>query len=170
MRITPLYNPFVLVFVLRSQDYFSVRIALLMALAAGAGWADDELGIWRVNLGRSAFAADRVPRSFMLRIEPHATGEVFTVERTERDGRSSSDSTILYLDGKPRDYQDSDCTGTQSSQRVDSRTVQILRTCEAGGWMRIVRRVNTNGQLILELSRRRTDGRQVQMRLVFEKQ
>lgn len=112
----------------------------------------------------------RGPGPQQFRIEPHATGEVFTVERTERDGRSSSDSTILYLDGKPRDYQDSDCTGTQSSQRVDSRTVQILRTCEAGGWMRIVRRVNRNGQLILELSRRRTDGRQVQMRLVFEKQ
>jgi len=30
--------------------------------------------------------------------------------------------------------------------------------------------VNTNGELILEVSRRRPDGRQVQMRWVLEKQ
>lgn len=139
-----------LVLALRSQHYFHVRIVLLLVLAGGAGWSDDAFGMWRMNLGRSAFATDRAPSRFMLRIEPHAKGELFTVERIEQDGRSSSDSTILYLDGKPRDYQDSDCTGTQSSQRVDNRTVEILRTCDAGGWMRFIRRVNTNRELILE--------------------
>ena len=92
------------------------------------------------------------------------------MDRTEHDGRSSTDSTVLFLDGKPRDYQDSGCTGTQSSVRVDNWTVEILRTCEAGAWMRLIRRMNKGSELVLEVSRRRSDGRQVEMRLVFEKQ
>jgi hypothetical protein len=147
-----------------------MRIILLLVLAGGACWGDDALGIWKMNLGRSAFAAERAPRNFTLRIERHAKGEVFTVERTEQDGRSSSDSTILFFDRKPRDYQDLDCRGTQSSQRVDNRTVEILRTCEAGAWMRVIRRVNTHGELTLEVNGRRPDGRQVQMLLVLQKQ
>ena len=147
-----------------------MRIAFLLGLAGGAAWGDDAFGTWKMNLGRSAFAVDQAPRNFTVRIEQHAKGEVFTVERTEQDGRASSDSTILFLDRKPRGYQDLDCTGTQSSQRVDNRTVEILRACKAGGWMRVIRRVNTNGELILEVSGRRPDGRQVQMRLVLEKQ
>jgi hypothetical protein len=147
-----------------------MRIVLLLVLAGGACWGDDALGIWKMNPRRSAFTAERAPRNFTLRIERHAQGEVFTVERTEQDGRSSSDSTILFFDGKPRDYQDLDCSGTQSSQRVDNRTVEILRTCEAGAWMRVVRRVTTNGELTLQFSGRRPDGRQVQMLLVLQKQ
>jgi len=64
----------------------------------------------------------------------------------------------------------SDCTGTQSSQRVDNRTVEILRTCEAGGWMRVIRRVTADSELVLQVGGRRFDGRQVEMRLVLEKQ
>ena len=103
--------------------------------------------IWlaaRLSELRSSFALG-IPaaiRRFRLRIERHAKGEVFTVERTEQDGRSSSDSTILFFDRKPRDYQDLDCRGTQSSQRVDNRTLEILGACEAGAWMRVVRRVD----------------------------
>ena len=147
-----------------------MRIVLLLVLAGGAGWGDDAFGIWKINLARSAFAMDQAPRRFTVRIERHAKGEVYTVERTEQDGRSSSDSTILFFDRKPRDYQDLDCRGTQSSQRVDNRTVEILRTCEAGAWMRIVRRVTTDRELVLQFSGRRSDGRQIETRLVLEKQ
>lgn len=147
-----------------------MRILLVLVLAGSACWGDDALGIWKMNLGRSAFAAERAPRNFTLRIERHAQGEVFTVERTEQDGRSSSDSTILFLDRKPREYQDLDCRGTQSSQRVDNRTVEILRSCEAGAWMRVIRRVKHERELTLEVNGRRPDGRQVQMLLVLQKQ
>jgi hypothetical protein len=147
-----------------------MRIILLLALASGAGWGDDAFGIWKMNARRSTFAADPVASSFTLRIERHAKGEVFTVERTEQDGRSGSDSTILYLDGKPRDYQDLDCKGTQSSQHVDNRTVEILRACEAGRWIRVIRRVANDSELVLQVSGRRSDGRQVETRLVLEKQ
>jgi hypothetical protein len=143
---------------------------LLLVLGGGAGWGGgDAVGVWKLSPVRSSFAADRQPRSLTLRIERHPKGEVFTVDRTEQDGSSTTESTVLFLDGKPRAYQDLDCNGTQSSRRVDSATVEITRTCEAGAWMRFIRRVNTNGELVLEVSGRRPDGRQVQMRFVLEK-
>jgi hypothetical protein len=147
-----------------------MRIIIWLVLAGGAGWGGDSVKVWRLNPGRSSFAGDPKPRSLTLRIERHSSGEVFTVDRTEQDGRSTTDSTVLFLDGKPREYQDLDCNGTQSSQRVDNRTVEIRRTCEAGAWMRFIRRMTTGSELLLEVSGRRADGRQVQMRLVLEKQ
>ncbi len=118
---------------------------------------------------RSTFLTAPQPISLTLRIEPHAKGEVFTVDKIERDGRATSESTILYLDGKQRDFQDVDCSGTQASQRVDSRTVEIVRTCATGEWTRFIRRLNTR-ELILEITERQRDGRRVERRLVLEKQ
>jgi len=146
-----------------------MRFILLLVMAGGV-WGGDAVGVWKLSPGRSTFAAGPQPRSFTLRIERHSSGEVLTVDRTERDGRSTTDSTVLFLDGKPRVYQDPDCTGTQSSQRMDNRTVEILRTCKTGAWMRVIRQVNTNGEMVLEVSGRRPDGHQVQFRLVLEKQ
>ena len=67
------------------------------------------------------------PKSLTLRIEPHAKGEVFTLDRTEANGRTTSSSILLYFDGTARAFQDAGCSGTQSSRRLDSRTVEILR-------------------------------------------
>jgi hypothetical protein len=67
-----------------------------------------------------------------IRIEPHTRGEVCTLDRIEADGRAISSSTILYLDGREREFRDGECSGTQSSRRIDSRTIEILRKCGAG--------------------------------------
>src|SRR5215469_683603 len=97
-----------------------MRIILVLALAGQAGLgAGDIVGVWKLSPGRSTFAADRQPRSLILRIERHSRGEVFTVDRTEQDGRSTTDSTVLFLDAKPREYRDLNCNGTQTSRRVD---------------------------------------------------
>ena len=143
----------------------------MLVLAGGASWGGDAVGVWKMNPRRSTYAADPVPRNFTLRIERHATGEVFTVERTEQDGRSSSDSTILFLDGKPRDYQDLECSGSQSSRRVDSRTVEILRKCEDGERTWVIRRpASPARELVLEITERTFDGRRCERRLVLERQ
>jgi hypothetical protein len=147
-----------------------MRAILLMLLLGSPSWAEGAFGSRKMNPGRSTFPTDRQPKSFTLRIEPRARGEVFTVDRIERNGRATSDSTILYLDGKPRDFQDLGCSGTQSSQRMDSRTVEILRTCATGEWARFVRRLVTGSELVLEITARQPDGRRVERRLVLEKQ
>ena len=147
-----------------------MRVFLLSALLS-AGCFAQTFGIWRVNAGRSTFAGDTQPKSFTVRIEPHAKGEVFTFDRVEADGRTTSSSTILYLDEKPRDFQDFGCSGTQSSRRVDSRTVEVVRKCGASEWTRFVRRTSAKAnELVLEVIEQHADGRRFERRLTLEKE
>src|SRR5436305_13392176 len=84
-------------------------------------------GTWKINAARSTFAGGAPFKSLTVRIERHPKGEVFTLDRIETDGRTTSSSTILYLDGEPRRFEDFGCSGTQSSRRLDNRTVELLR-------------------------------------------
>ena len=140
-----------------------------MPLAATC-WAGTAYGTWKLNFARSTFAGDTQPRSLIIRIEPHAKGEVFTLDRVEADGRAMSAGIILYLDGTERDFRDSECSGTESSRRIDSLTIEILRNCGAGAWIRFVRRIAPRNQLVLEIYEQRAGGRRFARRLVFEKQ
>ncbi len=128
-------------------------------------------GTWKINAARSTFAGDSPFKSLTVRIEPHSKGEVFTLDRTEADGRTTSSSTILYLDGEPRRFEDFGCSGTQSSRRVDERTVEIVRMCASGGWMRLLRRASTkSNELVLEIVEQSADGRRFDRRLTLERQ
>jgi len=144
-------------------------VLLLMPLGATC-WAGAAYGTWKLNATRSTFAGDTQPRSFTIRIEPHIKGEAFTLDRIEADGRAISSSTILYLDGTEREFRDGECSGTQSSRRIDSQTVEILRNCGARASTRVVRRTAPRNELILEISEQRADGRRFDRRLVFDKQ
>src|SRR5712691_9279999 len=129
-----------------------MRTVLLLTLIGAACRTQGAFGTWKGT-------------GLIVRFEPHAKGEVFTVDTTGGDGRATSSSTILYLDGKARDFEDLGCSGTQSSRRVDSRTVEILRQCASGEWTRFVRK-----ELVLEITEQRADGRRVEQRSVLEKQ
>ncbi len=105
-----------------------------------------------------------------MRIEPHAKGEVFTLDRIEADGRVTSSSTILYFDGAAREFQDFGCPGTQSSRRLDSQTVEILGLCTSGAWVRFVRRLAPESkELVLENTEQRPGGRSFERRIVLER-
>ena len=133
-------------------------------------WAGAAYGSWKLNFARSTFAGDTQPRSFTIRIERHPKGEVFTLDRVEADGRAISISTILYLDGTERDFRDKECSGTQSSRRLDSQTIEILRHCGADAWIRFVRRIAPTDELVLEISEEPARGRRVDRRFIFERQ
>lgn len=125
-------------------------------------------GIWKMNPARST---GPYATSLTVRFEPHAKGEVFTLERVDAEGRATTSSTILYFDGKPRDFQDLECSGNQSSRRVDSRTVEITRQCATGERIRYVRRPGAQpNELILDITEQRPDGRRLERRLILEKQ
>jgi hypothetical protein len=124
-----------------------------------------------MDASRSTFTGEVRPQSLTLRIERHPKGEVLTLDRIERDGRSFSSSTVLYFDGAARDFQDFGCTGTQSSTRIDIRTVEILRTCQSGEWSRITRSVSDRSdELVLEIVVHRVDGRRLERRVVLKGQ
>lgn len=142
-----------------------------MLLLTAPAWADDASGTWKVNPARSTIAPDTRPQSVTIRVESHAKGEVFTLDRIEADGRATTSSTILYLDGQPREFQDPECSGTQTSRLVDSQTVEILRTCASGRWTRFVRRFSAQpNELVLEVTEQQAGGRRFESRLVLEKQ
>ena len=75
-------------------------LAAIFAFQARA--ADPVFGTWQLNPARSTFAGDTQPKILTVRIEPHAKGEVFTLDRTETNGRSTSASVLLYFDGRAR--------------------------------------------------------------------
>src|SRR5690348_12286345 len=110
-----------------------MRAALLLTLIGATSWAGEPFGVWKLNPAPSTLAGNQ--KSVTLRIEPHTRGEVFTLETVTADGRASSFITILYFDGKARDFQDSTCSVMQSSWRVDGQTVEILCECARGGQM-----------------------------------
>ena len=133
--------------------------------------ADPVFGTWRLNPARSTFAGDTQPKILTVRIEPHAKGEVFTLDRTETDGRSSTSSVLLYFDGRVRAVNEAGCSGTQSSRRLDSRTVEFFHGCAGGPSTRIVRRSGPQpNELVLEITDEYPDGRHYERHLVLERQ
>ena len=124
-----------------------------------------------MNPARSTFSGDPHPKSLTVRFEPHAKGEVFTLEEIDGDGRAFTSSTILNFDSQPHHFEDHSCSGAQSSRRVDNRTVEILRTCASGESTRLVRRLTARPkELVLEITKRLPGGRGVERHLILEKQ
>ena len=147
-----------------------MRTVLLLIPLGAACWAGEAYGTWKLNPARSTFSGQTQPKTLVLRVEPHPKGEVVTVDRTGDNGQSTSSSTILYLDGAARDFQGTDCSGSQTSQRLDSQTVEILRQCGGGDWEKLVQRLTRQGkELVVEITRQRS-GRRSEERLLLEKQ
>jgi hypothetical protein len=147
-----------------------MRTVLLLIPFGAACWAGAAYGTWKLNPARSTFSGQTQPKTLVLRVEPHPKGEVVTVDRTGDSGQSTSSSTILYLDGAVRDFQGTECSGSQTSRRLDSQTVEIVRQCGGGDWERLVQRLTRLGkELVVEITRQRS-GRRSEERLLLEKQ
>ena len=161
--ITTVRNWFPYAVLPHSRD---MRAALLIFVVATSA-ASDAFGVWKLNSALSTGGANE--KSVTLRVEPHNRGEVLTLDILAADGRASTSSTILYLDGKARDFQDLACSGTQSSRRVDSHTVEILRECAGGRRVRLIRRAENSRVLVLEITEENSDGRRSERRVVLER-
>ena len=123
-----------------------------------------------MNRGRSTFAGSARPKVLTMRIEDHPGGEVLTVDTVAEDGRAATFSTILFFDGKAREFHDFSCSGTQKSTRLDPRAVEILRECDGGRHIRLVRRDAQPGMLIFEVTELDPRGRRSEQRLFMGKQ
>lgn len=149
---------------MRTAPLFLLIFAACSSLPIGAA---DAFGVWRANISRSINPYNHV---VVVHFEPHPKGEVFTMEETRPNGRSIISSTILYFDGKARDFEGFSCSGTQLSRRLDARTVEILRTCGSGDLTTLVRRLPADPrELVLEITERQTNGHRFERRLVMEK-
>ena len=104
----------------------SLMLATLLVRAVASD-AEGSLGTWKMNASRSGSTGSTQPKSFTVRIGTHPSGESFTLERTEQDGRITVSSSTLYFDAVPRSFEDFGCSGTQSWRRTDPETVEIVR-------------------------------------------
>jgi hypothetical protein len=148
---------------------FSI-LTLLIRLLIPVGFVPQVSGSWKLNPIRSTFSGETPPRTLTLRLEPHPKGEVITVDRTDTAGRAISESAVLYLDGVARPFEDDRCSGTRSSRRVDSQTVEILCNCANGDSTKFALHFSEQGkELILAITTQRT-GRRVEQRLLLERQ
>ena len=148
-----------------------MRTILILTVCSTACWAGSILGTWRMDRARSRFAGPDQPQSLTVRIEPHAKGRVFTLDRLEADGRSTSFSSVLYLDGRSHDFQDFACSGTQSSRWQDERTIEIRRVCSNGEsiW-RIRESAENSRELTIEITEKSRDGSTLGWRVVLKRQ
>jgi hypothetical protein len=148
-----------------------MRTIFLLTLIVTGNCAESAFGTWKVNPHRSIFTGVGAPKSLTVRIEPHAKGEVFTLDRVEIDGRATSSSSILYFDSTPRDLQNFDCLGVQSSRRLDSRTIEIRRNCAGSDGIWFVRHSTDKArELKIDITEKRRPGPNLDWRLVLEKQ
>jgi hypothetical protein len=139
-----------------------------MLLGAAGAPGQEAGGTWKMNPSRSKFGSEPYPRVFIVRFDAHPKGEVFTLDITPRSGPATTTSTILFLDGKERELPS--CSGTQSSRRLDQRTIEIVYACR-DSWTRIIRRSPARADaLILDITERRAGGRQFERHLILEKQ
>jgi len=58
--------------------------------------------------------------------------------------------------------------GTQWS-RLDGRTAEIVRECAGGRCVRLIRRAESSGVLVLEITEENSEGRRSERRLVLER-
>src|SRR5438874_12739307 len=113
-----------------------MRVLLLSALLSAACFGEslEDTGTWKMNAARSTFAGGVPFKSLSVRIERHPKGEVFTLDRIETSGQTTNYSTILYLDGEPRRFEDFGCSGIQLSARAAGRTGAVGGRNGRGGW------------------------------------
>src|SRR6478672_5127314 len=101
-----------------------MRVLLVSTLVSAAFFGqspESTCGTWKLNTARSTFAGSAPYKSLIARIERHPKGEVFTVDRIETDGRTTSYSTILYLDGEPCRFEYFGCSKTSSFDLPEAR-------------------------------------------------
>jgi len=124
-----------------------------------------------MDRARSRFVGPDQPQSLTVRIEPHAKGRVFTLDRLEGDGRNTSFSTVLYFDGISRAIQDFACSGTQSSRWWDGRTIEIRRVCSnvESVW-RVRESAGNSRELTIEITEKSREGSTLGWRVVLKRQ
>ena len=148
-----------------------MRTVLFLIVFATACRADPMFGTWKMDVGQSKVTGSAPPKGFTVRLEPHAKGEVFTLDRIESDGRTMSSSTLLYFDGAPRSFEDFGCSGTQSSRRLDGQTVEILRVCPSSEWTWLIRPSAVQSkEIIIDITEKRRGHATVEWRVVLKKQ
>ena len=65
-------------------------VSTLLSVTCFGQGLEGTSGTWKMNMARSTFAGSTPFKSLTVRIERHPKGEVFTLDRIETNGRTTS--------------------------------------------------------------------------------
>jgi hypothetical protein len=105
-----------------------MRTILILTVCSTACCAGSLLGTWRIDRARSWFAVPDHPQSLTVRIEPHAKGRVFTLDRLEADGRTTVSATSCTSMAHPTTFR---ISPVRARNRRGGRTNERSRSGES---------------------------------------
>jgi hypothetical protein len=148
-----------------------MRIILMIIFLAGIV-SGQTTGTWKMNPDKSRHNdGEPLPRSLIMRFEPHPAGEVVTVWRITPEGRSETDSFIQYYDGKDHTYLREERFDSINARKLKDGTITVM--FKKGGKIvfRHAYRLMSDGQLMMiEEQVLSKTGQWLDRTLVFEKQ
>ena len=110
--------------VLQSLALSAMLAFALMPVGFAANATDPVVGTWKLNIEKSHFAADRMPKEMTRTYTPAATGTSMTVTGVNADGSAVSQSATLTYDGKDDAFTGSTIWDSLSLKRVNGSTVK----------------------------------------------
>lgn len=109
---------------LRMVALVAVLSCGLTAIASAADAPDPAIGTWKLNLEKSKYAADRVPKSMTRTYTAVAGGTSMSVTGVAADGSAISQTATLTYDGKDVAVTGAAGWDTLSLKKVNGRTVK----------------------------------------------
>jgi hypothetical protein len=149
----------------------TMRSILIIILFAGIA-SGQTSGTWNINRDKSTYTDDEpVPRSLVIRFEPHPEGEVVTIWRASPEGRSETDSFIQYYDGEDHPYPRQERFDFVSARKLDDGTISVIFKKYGKIVLRHARRLSADGQqMTIEEQLLSKDGQWRLRLLIFQKQ
>ena len=94
----------------------------------GVAWAQDPLmGTWKLNLAKSKWDPEGLPKSYINRYEPSGTNGVkYTSDRVNSQGQAAHHEYTVNFDGKDYPYKGAPNRDTIALRRPDPHSVRAI--------------------------------------------
>jgi hypothetical protein len=127
---------------------------------------------WKMNPVKSTRNdTEPLPRSFVIRYEPHSDGEAATSWRVTEDGRSETVSFILRYDGKDHPHPLEDGFDSVNARKLKNGDIEVLFKKDGKVTIQQLRRLTADGQqMTIQFQFLSKSGKWLKQIVVFEKQ
>ncbi|MEP7272352.1 MAG: hypothetical protein ABI882_12680 [Acidobacteriota bacterium] len=148
-----------------------MRTFLLITLLVSPAFAQTT-GTWRMNPDKSTGNDEApLPRSLLIRCEPHPDGEAATIWRITEDGRSETVSMILRYDGRDHPHLLEEGFDAVSARKRENGDIEVAYKRDGKVVSRQIRRLTPDGQqMTIHLQFLSKTGTWLKGVMVFEKQ
>lgn len=145
--------------------------ALLAPLVLAAQATDTSVGIWKLNVAKSAFGSQSPPKAQTRTYTATPNGTHVVIEEQGADGKTTKTDLTITYDGKPHPASGNPDFDTVAATRVDAYETKadLIRNGKVIGSLR--RLVSQDGKtLTINMRTERADGRTETALLVYDRQ